>query len=159
MAVRDAAARGLAAGFAGTLALTASQRIEMRITGRPPSDLPAQVAEGALGISARGRKRALVAFATHWFNNTSSGLGRAALGRMGLRGAPAVGATFVLYLGGGALLFRTLDLAPVPWRRGRRQLAVDAIHAGVYAVVTSTVYDQLDRQRSDADDPAATAPA
>jgi hypothetical protein len=147
MAALDTAARGLAAGFAGTVALTVSQRIEMSLTGRPPSDLPAQVAEGMLGIRPRGRRREQVAFATHWVNNTASGLGRAALGAVGLRGASAAAGTFILYLGGGALLFSRLDLAPPPWSRGAGPLAVDAIHAGVYAVATSTVYELLERQR------------
>ena len=138
MALLDTAARGLAAGLAGTAALTVSQRIEMRITGRPASDLPARVAEGVLGISPRGRQRELVATATHWFNNTSSGLGRAALGAVGLRGLPAAVGTFGLYLGGAALLFTRLGVAPALPR------PVDLAHAGVYAAVTSGVYERLD---------------
>lgn len=145
MALLDSAARGLAAGFLGTAALTASQRIEMRITGRPPSDLPVQVASGVLGISPRGRGRAVVGFATHWFNNTASGLGRAALGGLGLRGAPAVAGTFALYLGSGAVLFSRLGLAPPPWRREAGALVADVIHAGVYAVATNAAYEQLER--------------
>jgi hypothetical protein len=137
--VLDTAARGLAAGLAGTAALTVSQRIEMAITGRPPSDLPAQVAEGVLGISPHGRQRELVALGTHWFNNTSSGLGRAALAGAGLRGAAAVLGTFVLYLGGGAVLFTRLGIAPAVPRQ------VDLLHAGVYAAVTSSVYERLER--------------
>ena len=138
MGALDTAVRGLAAGFAGTAALTASQRIEMKVTGRPPSDLPAKVAEGVLGIRVQGRRREQVAFATHWFNNTSSGLGRAALGALGVRGAPAVAGTFVLYLGGGALLFRRLGLAT------GGPSAIDAIHAGVYAVATNAAYELLE---------------
>jgi hypothetical protein len=145
MAALDTAARGLAAGFAGTVALTVSQRIEMRVTGRPPSDLPAKVAEGVLGISPRGRQRELVAFATHWLNNTASGLGRAALAGAGLRGAPAVAGTLVLYFGGSTLMFTRLGLVPPPWRRGAGPLAIDVMNAGVYAVVTSRVYELLDR--------------
>src|SRR2546421_6156332 len=113
----------------------------MAVTGRPPSDLPAEVAEGVLGISPRGRRRALVAFATHWLNNTSSGLGRAVLAGAGLRGAAAAGGTFVLYMGGSTLLFSRLGLAPPPWRREARQIAIDALHAGGYAVTTRAHYE------------------
>jgi hypothetical protein len=132
-------ARGLAAGFAGTVALTLSQRIEMQVSGRAPSDLPAQVAEGLFGISPRGRRRELVATAMHWVNNTSSGLSRAALGAAGLRGAPATAATFVLYLGGEALLFRSLGFEPAALR------PVDVLHAAVYATVCSAAYELLER--------------
>jgi hypothetical protein len=131
--------RGLAAGFAGTVALTLSQRIEMRISGRPPSDLPAQVAEGLFRISASGRRRELVATAAHWINNTSSGLSRAALGVAGLRGAPAAAGTFVLYLGGEALLFRSLGFEPAALRH------VDVLHGAVYAASTSSAYELLER--------------
>ena len=133
-------ARGLAAGFAGTVALTLSQRIEMRLSGRPPSDLPAQVAEGLFRISPRGRRRELVATAMHWINNTSSGLSRAALGAAGLRGAPAVAGTFVLYLGGEALLFRSLGFEPAALR------PVDVLHAAVYAAATNAAYELLERR-------------
>jgi hypothetical protein len=143
---QDAAARGLAAGLAGTISLTVSQRIEMRLTGRAPSDLPAQVAERVLGISPRGRSRALVALATHWVNNTASGLGRALVAGAGLRGTPAIGATFVLYLSGSSLMFTRLDLLPPPWRRGARQLVIEVVHAGVYSVATSITYELLDQR-------------
>jgi hypothetical protein len=133
-------ARGLAAGFAGTVALTLSQRIEMRLSGRAPSDLPAQVAEGLLGISPRGRRRELVATAAHWINNTSSGLSRAALGAAGLHGAPAAAGTFVLYLGGEALLFRSLGFEPAALR------PVDVLHAAVYAAATNAAYELLERR-------------
>jgi hypothetical protein len=138
MRMLEGAARGLAAGFFGTVALTASQRIEMAVTGREASDLPAQVASGVLGISPTGRRRELVATATHWFNNTGSGLTRAALGAVGVRGAPAVAGTFVAYLGGGALLFRRLGLS------AGGPSAVDAIHAAVYAVATNAAYERLE---------------
>jgi hypothetical protein len=139
----DAAARGLAAGVVGTIALTTSQRIEMRLTGRPPSDLPARVAEGLLGIRTRGRTREAVAFATHWVNNSSVGLGRAAVGGLGVRGGTGVAATFVIYIGGGSLLFHRLDLMPPPWRRKPKEVAIELIHAGVYAVATNVAYERL----------------
>jgi hypothetical protein len=145
-ALRDTATRGLAAGFAGTVALTASQRIEMAITGRPPSDLPAMVASGILGISPRGRTRSLVAFTAHWVNNTSSGLGRAALGAAGLSGVPAAAGTFGLYMVGSSLMFHTLGVVPLPWRRRAPELAIDLLHAGVYGVATNAAYEALERR-------------
>jgi hypothetical protein len=141
--VNAKAVRGLAAGFAGTVALTASQRIEMRVTGRPPSDLPARVAEGVLGIAPTGRRRELVGTAAHWCNNTASGLGRAVLDGAGLRGGQAAAAGFALYVGGSVLLFARLHLAPPPWRRPPRQLAIEAVHAAVWAGVTNAAYELM----------------
>jgi len=90
----NAAARGLAAGVAGTAALTLSQRAEMALTGREASDLPARVAERALRTKFRGRTRERVAFVTHWVNNSQVGLSRAALDAAGVSGGPAVAGTF-----------------------------------------------------------------
>lgn len=132
-------ARGLIAGFVGTCALTVSQRVEMAVSGRPPSDLPARVAEGLLGISPRGRRRELVGSAAHWVNNTASGVSRAAIGAAGLRGAGALAATFVLYLGGEALLFRSLGFEPSALR------PIDLAHAAVWALATDAAYELLER--------------
>lgn len=137
------AVRGLAAGFAGTVALTASQRIEMRLTGRPASDVPARVAEGILGIAPTGRRRELVGTAAHWCNNTASGLGRAVLDGAGMRGAPAAAASTALYLVGSTLLFASLSLAPAPWRRPPGQVAIEAVHAAVWGTVTSAAYELM----------------
>jgi hypothetical protein len=132
--------RGLAAGFVGTCALTLAQRIEMRITGRPPSDLPAQVAEGVLRISVSGRQRELAGVAAHWINNTASGVGRAALGATGLHGAPAAAGTMALYFGGEALLFRSLGFPRAALR------PVDVLHAAVWATATNAAYELLERR-------------
>jgi hypothetical protein len=132
-------ARGLAAGFVGTCALTVSQRVEMALSGRAPSDLPAQVVEGVLRIKVRGRRREQAATAAHWVNNTGSGVGRAALGAAGLRGGAALAGTFVLYLGGEALLFRSLGFEPSALR------AVDLVHAAVWAGATNAAYELLER--------------
>jgi hypothetical protein len=145
-------ARGLAAGFAGTCALTVSQRVEMALSGRPPSDLPARVAEGVLRIKLRGRRRSVAATAAHWVNNTGSGLGRAALAAAGVRGAPALAGTFALYLGGEALLFRALGFEPSALR------AVDLVHAAVWASVANAAYELLEpRVDGDVDVPLESA--
>jgi hypothetical protein len=129
--------RGLAAGFAGTCALTVSQRVEMAVTGRAPSDLPARVAEGLLGISPRGRRRELVGTAAHWVNNTASGVSRATIGALGLSGPVALAGTFALYLGGEALLFRSLGFEPSALR------PVDLVHAGVWSLATDAAWERL----------------
>jgi hypothetical protein len=112
----------------------------MRVTGRPASDLPAQVAEGVLHISVSGRKRKLAGVAAHWVNNTGSGVGRAALGAAGLRGAPALGGTMALYFGGEALLFRSLGFPRAALR------PVDLLHAAVWATATNAAYELLERR-------------
>jgi hypothetical protein len=45
--------RGVAAGAAGTVVMTAAQAFEMRLTGRPPSYVPGEVASKVTGYTPR----------------------------------------------------------------------------------------------------------
>ena len=47
--------KGIIAGFAGTVAITISQMIEMQITKREMSNAPVTVAGKALGVEPRGQ--------------------------------------------------------------------------------------------------------
>lgn len=47
--------RGLIAGIAGTVAITISQMIEMKITGRGSSDAPMTVAGKVMGVEPKGK--------------------------------------------------------------------------------------------------------
>jgi len=52
MAIVEAVGLGLAVGVVGTIALTIAETVEMRITGRESSTIPAQV-----GAKLSGRRR------------------------------------------------------------------------------------------------------
>lgn len=53
--VEGAIGRGLIAGFSGTVAITISQMIEMKITNRSMSDAPAKVGGKAVGMEPKGK--------------------------------------------------------------------------------------------------------
>lgn len=68
----NAIGRGLIAGLAGTLAITISQIIEMKITKRPPSFAPADAASKALSIEAATREeREKFSNEVHWTYGTT----------------------------------------------------------------------------------------
>lgn len=50
----SAIGRGLLAGIAGTAAITAAQNLDMKLSGRKPSDAPAVVEGKVLGVEPRG---------------------------------------------------------------------------------------------------------
>ena len=138
--------RGLAAGAAGTAAMTASQALEMRVTGRPASDVPGQVAQRLARVEVTDRRAATaLSLGTHWAHGIAGGAVR---GLIGLAGATGVSAGALLFAGlwsMDASLYRALGIADAPWRWSGDALATDLFHKGLYSVVTSVVYDRLGR--------------
>ena len=66
--VTAAVGKGLAAGFAGTAAMTLSSSVEAKLRHRPPSSNPARAASVALGVAPvdeRGERPALPLLEAH----------------------------------------------------------------------------------------------
>ena len=62
-----ASARGLLAGLAGVAAMTAAEKVEQAVTGRPSSFVPARVLERLLGLQRRAdQDRLWLNWAMHW---------------------------------------------------------------------------------------------
>lgn len=137
--------RGMLAGLIGTIAMTASERLEMALSGRQASQVPGQVGAHLLpgkdptSSSEVDRLNRPV----HWVHGISLGALRVALDAAGLRGPRASAAHFALLWGGDAALYRALGITDLPWRWDADELAVDVLHKGVYAAVTGAVYDAL----------------
>ena len=137
--------RGMVAGAVGTVALTVAEQVDMKITGRKSSDVPGQV--GAHLLPGKDPDSAVDVAAlntpVHWVHGISMGAVRGILDAAGVRGPAATAAHFALFWGGDAALYKTLDIAEVPWKWSGSELASDVFSKGVYAIVTGMVYDQL----------------
>jgi transposase InsO family protein len=144
----DAIGRGLAAGFAGALAMSVSTNAEMRLRGRPPSDAPARALSRLLGVDASTRRRKTrLALAGHLATSLSLGAARGAMATAGVRPAPAGAALLGLALLPEVLAVPALGAAPPPWRWSATDACVSLLHHGVYAGTTNAVYGLLDRRR------------
>jgi len=139
-----AAAKGFAAGLAGATAMTAAQAVEMRLSGREPSMVPAQVAARLLGLRRRAARDAGLNWTVHFAHGASMGSVRGLMSLSGTRGPAAAAAFFLALWSGDCLLYRALGIAPWPWRWGGDELAVDVGHKLVYAIATSAAYEKLD---------------
>lgn len=138
--------RAALAGAAGTTAMTVSQRLEMRMTGREGSDVPRQVAQGLTGVEPTDPQvQKLTSTGMHWAHGISGGAARALIGRAGARGLPAAALLFGGLWTMDATLYRALGIADLPWRWSGQDVATDLLHKGLYAAVTSAVYEGLDR--------------
>ena len=142
--------RGMIAGAVGTIAMTASERLEMAVSGREASQVPGQVGAHLLPGQDPGSSSdvARLNAPIHWAHGIGVGALRGALDKAGMRGPEASVVHFLLLWGGDAALYRALGIADVPWRWEADELASDLLHKGVYAVVTGAVYDALSSDSS-----------
>ena len=141
---RTVLARGVLAGLAGTVAMTAFQElVEMPLTGRQDSYAPADFAEKVLPVhptTPEGRR---------WLNHTT----HVALGGMwgtaygvaaasGLRGQRAANAVFAAVYTGDVLLNTALGLYQ-PSRWTAQDWAIDILDKYVQAQATGAVFDRF----------------
>jgi len=136
--------RGAVAGVAGTVVMTAFQKlIEMPLTRREDSDAPASFAERMLPLhpdSPQGRKR--LNYGTHFALGVLWGVAYAVASRAGLRGQRAVAAVFATVYSGDVALNTALGLyQPSTW--SRRDWAIDVIDKLVQAEATAAAFDHV----------------
>ncbi|MBW3661714.1 MAG: hypothetical protein KY469_01335 [Actinobacteria bacterium] len=137
--------KGLAAGLAGTAAMTLSSSLEMKLRDRGASNAPADAASKVLDIEQFSDEEAEQRFGNlvHWAYGTGWGAVRGVLGT--LMPPPAADAAhFGAVWGAEQLTLPALDVSPPATEWGAEQVAVDAWHHLVYAVATGLAYRWLD---------------
>ena len=129
----SAAARGLAAGVAGTAAMTVAQSAYYQLTDARPSDAPLKVAQKVVKVPRE--HRAKVNTGMHVLYGSSWGIPFGVLaGTRGSQPEPA-GVAFGLAVWGASLAqLPALGLAPLPWKQSPRALATDAGFHVIYGL-------------------------
>ena len=142
----SAVGKGLFAGIAGTAAITASQMIEMKLSGRASSNTVSTAAGKALGVQPRnseGRRR--FTNVMHWAYGTAWGAARGLLSASGLREPAASTLHFLAVWGAAQVMLPALDAAPPATEWDAEEVAVDVLHHVVYAAATGAAYEFIDR--------------
>lgn len=164
--------RGLIAGFAGTVAITVSQMIEMKLTGRGSSDAPMKVAGKALGVEPKGKAELEVEKETddsekneakleekveankgkfsqimHLAYGTGWGVFRGVLDLGGVRGGAACLAHFVAIWGAAQVMLPAAGASKPITKWSAEQIATDVLHHAVYAAAAGAVYDAMPKGR------------
>ena len=139
-----AAARGLLAGLVGVAAMTAAEKVEQRLTGRPSSFVPGHTLERLLGRPSRpDHERVWMNRAMHWGQGVLLGAVRGLLAARGVRG-PFGGFLFLnLRLLNDQSLENATGVGAPPWTWPVDEQAIDLLHKAIYAVVTGLVADRL----------------
>jgi len=140
----SAIGKGLIAGFAGTIAITVSQLIEMRITKRKSSNAPAKAVKNVLHIEASPGNKEDFSNEVHWVYGTSWGVMRGLLSIAGINGFAATSLHLASIWGTAATIQPKLDIAPPLSEWEPKDIAIDIFHHAVYAIVAGLVYDAMD---------------
>jgi hypothetical protein len=141
-----AALKGAASGVAGAAVMTAGELAEQALTKRPDSYVPARALRALAGRpSSEGPQSPAWNHAMHWGTGVLLGTLRGVWSAVGMRGASATAMFGVVRFAFDQTVENTTGAGAPPMRWPRRELAVDLLHKGVYAVVTSLVADALVR--------------
>lgn len=136
--------RGILAGVAGTVVMTAFQKfIEMPITGRADSYAPAQFAERVLPVSpSTPRGRTQLNYATHFALGGMWGTAYAIAAHAGMGGQKAVHTVFATVYPSDVILNTALRLyQPTQW--STKDWIIDLVDKYVQAQATGLIFDRL----------------
>lgn len=141
---------GALAGVAGTVVMTAFQRlVEMPLTGRRESYEPANMVQRLTGRRPRKhRQRRQLNYLAHFGVGAGWGAAHGAVAeRSGLRGQRAVAAVFGLLWPADVLGVAALGVHEPPWRWTATETAVDFVDKLVLAQATGLIFDRVAQRR------------
>ena len=151
MSLGDVAAdfgKGLFAGAAGTAAMTVSSTLEMKLSGRPASETPAQAAEAVLDVEPKDEEsEGQFSNLVHWGYGIGWGGVRGLLASAGLSGPVTTAAHLGLVWGAEQVVLPALNVSAPVFKYGGKANATDLLHHTVYAMATGLAYSYLDRSQ------------
>lgn len=136
--------RGAVAGMVGTAAMTAFQKlVEMPVTGRSDSYVPAEIAERLLGVRAstpQGRKR--LNYAAHTALGAMWGAAYGVAALKGLRGQKAANAVFAAVYPTDVAMTAALGVSdPRAW--SAQDWVIDSVEKYIEAQATCVLFDRV----------------
>jgi hypothetical protein len=146
LGLRRATARGAAAGLAGVAAMTAAEKVEQALTGRPNSYVPARALLSTIGRKPQDEMRPpMWNHAMHWGTGALLGALRGLWSATGIRGGEATLTHTVVRLAFDQTVENATGVGapPTTWPPGER--AVDIAHKLIYSFVTGALADRLIR--------------
>ena len=163
--VGGAIGKGLIAGFAGTVAISISQMIEMKITNRDSSNTPVVVGGKVLGVEPRGKAKVerqktegkaspkalqdlqkneqQFAQLMHFGYGTGWGIFRGALDLACINGKTADFALFGgIWTAAQLMLPAAAGSKPI-YKWSPQEIGIDVLHHAVYAFAAGEVYEAM----------------
>lgn len=143
-ALLPAAGRGALAGLVGVAVMTAGEKLEQRVTGRPNSYVPGRTLMTLLGRHPGDRAQPPVwNHAMHWGTGAVLGALRGVWAEVGLRGPRAHLAHTVVRLATDQTLENATGVGAPPRTWPRQEQVVDVLHKAVYSFATGLAAERL----------------
>jgi hypothetical protein len=143
-ALGAAALRGAGAGLAGVAAMTALEKVEQAVLGRPSSYVPARTLRALTGGAPSDAERPPAwNHAMHWGTGALLGSLHGVWAAVGMRGPRAHLAHTVVRLATDQTLENTTGVGAPPHTWPAREQVVDVGHKAVYSFVTGLVAERL----------------
>ena len=153
----DLAGRGLLAGLVGVAVMTAAEKMEQLLTGRPSSFTPAHTLERILNLPRKpDQERLWLNWGMHWGQGILLGALRALMAQRGMRGPMGSFIFMNLRLLNDQALENATGVGAPPWTWPVDEQVIDLLHKAVYAFTTGLVADRL--VTGPTDTPAARRP-
>ena len=136
--------QGLVAGAVGAAVMTAAEKVEQRLTGRPDSHVPGRVLARLAGLpEGRDSQPRWMNLTMHYGQGALAGVLRSVMAQAGLRGPWASGMFTVVRLTSDQILENATGVGAPPQSWPRRELVVDLLHKTIYGFATGAVADAL----------------
>lgn len=138
--------KGLVAGFLGTVAITISQSIEMKKTGREPSNTPFLAAQKVFEINAQNEiaEKKLINI-VHFGYGTSLGVIRGVLNILGIKGLIGTLIHISIVQALSMIFLPQLNLAPPAREWEKKTVLTELLHHGVYGIIAGIFFDWMNR--------------
>lgn len=135
---------GMLAGLAGTIAMTIAQRMEMKISGREASSVPARALREIMDVEPVSESKTIaVSNKVHFLYGIDLGMIRGLIGMAGLRGMKASTLHFATIWCAELLILPALRIAPPMYKQKPETILKDALFHKIYALTTSIVFDSV----------------
>lgn len=134
---------GIIAGLAGVAAMTAAEKVEQLVTGRPDSYVPGRALAHLLRLPGRNDDRIGRNHLMHWGTGIVLGALRGVMASRGMRGPRASLLHTVGRLSTDQALENITGVGSPPWTWPAKELVIDVGHKAVYGFVTGWVADRL----------------
>jgi hypothetical protein len=138
-----AALRGVLAGLAGAAVMTATEKVEQRLTGRPNSYVPGHTLARLLRLGSPGDDRWTRNMAMHYGTGALAGALRGVMSAANLRGPFASLMHTELRLTIDQTLENATGVGAPPWTWPSDEVVIDFLHKGIYGAVTGAIADAL----------------
>jgi hypothetical protein len=136
--------RGLFSGLAGTIAISFSQWIEMKITHRPPSNSPVEAAGEVLGFIPKDEKhKKSLNGLVHYTYGSLWGVVKGIFTDMGVNKNVATFIQFISLWGTELVMLPSLNKSTPVYKWSSKEIWKDVLHHTVYSIASGFVYDLL----------------